>query len=289
MGARRLSTWSCAAAMMVSAGALAQEAAGKALWVNGKVERVSPDGAVRPLSRGETVRRHDIVRTAADSHAQLVMADEALIGLRPNTSLRIDEYRYAGPEQGGRAAFELMKGGLRSITGIIGRDDKSQYRLSTPTASIGIRGTDHETVVAEAGTYNRVTAGGTYLLSAHGRLDLAPGETGFAGSHMSGAPLRLDQTPEFMQLASIGAGRPVGPALREAAPSDQRLLKEPAQSHKEPAQSHEPKRANGLVSPRLPSQAIGDNASKHADRQSLLEEDKLKGWERFGKIKKNKP
>jgi hypothetical protein len=275
-----LSTWSCLAALMVSPGALAQEVAGKALWVTGKVERLAPDGAVRPLLRGEAVRRHDIVRTAADSHAQLVMADEALIALRPNTSVRIDDYRYAGPEQGGRAVFQLMKGGLRSITGIIGRDDKSQYRLSTPTASIGIRGTDHETFVADAGTYNRVTLGGTYLLSAHGRLDLAPGETGFAGSHTTGAPFQLAHTPEFMHLASIGAGRPVGPALRAATPSDRR---------QEASDSYKPRRPNGVVSPRLPSQAIGDNASSHDARPSVLEQDKLQGWERFGKIKKTKP
>jgi len=282
MGAKTLAGWSCLAALVVSAGAPAQEAAGKALWVIGKVERVSPDGAVRPLSRGETVRAHDIVRTAADSHAQLVMADEALIALRPNTSVRIEVYRYAGALQGGRAAFELMKGGFRSITGFIGRDDKSQYRLLTPTASIGIRGTDHETFVTEAGTFNRVTLGGTYLLSAHGRLDVAPGETGFAGAHSTGAPFRLDETPEFMQLASIGPGRPVGPAPREAARSDERALKELAQPHK-------PSRPNGSVSPRLPSQAIGDNASKHAQRESVLEENKLQGWERFGRIKKIKP
>lgn len=265
MRARTLWTGSCLAAVMVSTGALAQEVAGKALWVTGRVERVAPDGAVRPLLRGEAVRRNDIVRTAADSHAQLVMADEALIALRPNTSVRIDDYRYAGPQRGGRAVFELMKGGFRSITGLIGRDDKSQYRLSTPTASIGIRGTDHETFVARAGTYNRVSVGGTYLLSAHGRLDLGPGETGFAGSHTNGAPLRLDRTPDFMHLASMGP--PVGPALREAA----------GDLRPQPAQPHEPRRPNGVVLPQFPSRPIGDN------------EIKLRGWERFGKIKKIKP
>jgi hypothetical protein len=44
-----------------------------------------------------------------------------------------------------------------------------------------------------------------------------------------------------------------------------------------------------VVSPRLPSQAIGDNASSHDARPSVLEQDKLQGWERFGKIKKTKP
>jgi hypothetical protein len=252
--------------MLLCAGASAQEIAGKALWVTGKVERVAPDGTVRALLQGDAVRRHDVVRTAAGSHAQLVMTDEALIALRPESSLRIDDYRYAGAQHGGRAVFELMKGGFRSITGIIGRDDKSQYRLSTPTASIGIRGTDHETYVVQAGTYNRVSVGGTYLLSAHGRLDLGPGETGFAGKHANGAPLRLDRTPDFMHLAALGPGRPGRLELREAAPGHR-----PG----EPAQP-EARRPDGLASPELPSQAIG-------------EQEKLRGWERFGKIKKIKP
>jgi hypothetical protein len=255
-----LSTAWCVAAMLVCAGAAAQEIAGKALWVTGKVERVSPDGTVRPLLQGDSVRRHDTVRTAADSHAQLVMTDEALIALRPESSLRIDEYRYATAQHGGRAVFELMKGGFRSITGIIGRDDKSQYRLSTPTASIGIRGTDHETFVAEAGTYNRVTLGGTYLQSAHGRLEIGPGETGFASSHANGAPFRLERAPDFMHLASLRPGTTLTPVLR--APATGQPAREAPQSHP----------------PRVPAQAIGDNAPTRP-----------RGWERFGKIKKIKP
>jgi hypothetical protein len=260
MGARMLSAGWCVAAMLVCAGAPAQEVAGKALWVTGKVERVAPDGTVRALLQGDAVRRHDVVRTAAGSHAQLVMTDEALIAVRPESSLRIDEYRYAGAQHGGRAVFELMKGGFRSITGVIGRDDKSQYRLSTPTASIGIRGTDHETFVAEAGTYNRVTVGGTYLQSAHGRLEIGPGETGFAGSQANGAPFRLQRTPDFMQIASMRPGSTLVPVLRE------------------PAAVHPAREAPQAHPPRGPAQAIGDNAPTRP-----------RGWERFGKIKKNKP
>jgi len=191
-----------------------QAPAGHAMWVVGEVERVGADGAAKRLAKGDPVYEGDVIRSAPGSHAQLVMSDEALLAVRAETSVKLTKYSYQGVEDGSeRAVIELVKGGLRSITGAIGRTNKHNYELKNEMHVIGIRGTDHETFVTSEGTFNRVTLGGTYLQGAGGRVELAPGEAGFA-SLRSASPVRLERTPEFMHLAAYT--RESRPQLRAA-------------------------------------------------------------------------
>ena len=92
---------------------------------------------------------------------------------------------------------------------------------------IGIRGTDHETYANDAGTFSRVTMGGTYIQAPSGRIDVAPGEIGFASRRNDLAPQRLERTPEFMQVASLNRGN-TGPQLRGPSASDERRLQKSA-------------------------------------------------------------
>ena len=201
---------------VVSAGpSFAQSAspqpAGHILWAFGQVERIGADGASKPLAKGDPVFEGDVLRTAPGSSAQLIMSDEALLALRAESSMKLDRYRYRGTEDGSEAALlQLLKGGLRSITGAIGRSNKESWQLKNDGHVIGIRGTDHETYATESGTFNRVTLGGTYLQGAGGRVDLAPGEVGFVSALPGSAPSRLERTPEFMQLAALAIGNGAG-------------------------------------------------------------------------------
>jgi hypothetical protein len=239
------------AAATFTGGLFAQERAGQVLWSMGKVERVGPDGAATPLAKGEGVFEGDVIRSAAGSHAQILMRDEALIAVRPESSLRLETYAYQGREDGTeRAVVELIKGGMRSITGAVGRTNKDSYQLRTRMILIGIRGTDHETFASDAGTYNRVTVGGTYLQGPDGRLDLAPGEVGFASLTPGMAPLRLDRTPEVMHLSMTANGN-TGPQLRQASPSDGRRLEKGLPHARLPESM-----------PVLPAQALGENTGK---------------------------
>jgi hypothetical protein len=207
--------------------ASAQEAAGTVLWSMGQVERLSAAGTAKVLSKGDEVFEGDTIRAAAGAHAQLRMRDEALLAVRPDSQMRLETYAYRGAEDGTeRAVIELIKGGMRSITGAVGRNNKENVLTRTPTVLIGIRGTDHETFVTSEGTYDRVSVGGTYLQSAGGRLDLDAGQIGFASLTAGAGPSRLDRTPEFMQIAAIVNGN-TGPALRLDSSGDRgRLAKD---------------------------------------------------------------
>lgn len=194
-----------AAVLLASTGfAQSREPAGHILWAFGEVERVAVDGTARRLAKGDPVFEGDVIRTAPGSSAQLVMSDEALLALRAESSFKLTKYRYRGTEDGTEAALlDLLKGGVRSITGAVGRTNKETWQLRNEGHVIGIRGTDHETYATEMGTYNRVTLGGTYLQSAGGRVDLAPGEVGFVGILPRSVPARLERTPEFMHVAAL--------------------------------------------------------------------------------------
>jgi hypothetical protein len=212
----------------------AQAVAGHAMWVVGEVERVGADGRSKRLAKGDAVYEGDVIRSASGSHAQLVMSDEALLAVRAETSVKLAKYSYHGVEDGSeRAVIELLRGGVRSITGAIGRTNKHNYELKNEMHVIGIRGTDHETFATSEGTFNRVTLGGTYLQGAGGRVDLAPGEVGFASLRSASAPVRLEGTPDFMHLAAYTRGsRPQrgAPRLRGPAEGDERRLHQSAVS-----------------------------------------------------------
>jgi hypothetical protein len=214
-----------------------QEPAGRILWAYGEVERLAPDGVATALAKGDPVFEGDVIRSGAGSHAHLLMKDEALMAVRAGSSVRLAQYRYAGREDGSEhAVIELIKGGLRSITGAIGRSNKDNYQLKNEMHVIGIRGTDHETFATDEGTYNRVTLGGTYLKSDAGRLELSPGETGFVAMRIGAAPSRLQHTPEFMHVAAVSSGN-TGLRPRGFGAEDQRRLQRTLPSAQAPSAS----------------------------------------------------
>lgn len=109
----------------------------------GRVSATSPNGQTRLLAKGADVDSGDTVNTH-DGRVQLRFSDGAYVSLQPQTLFRIDDYRYDGTSDGNeRGFFSLLKGGLRTITGLVGRSNKRNYRISTTVATIGIRGTEY--------------------------------------------------------------------------------------------------------------------------------------------------
>jgi hypothetical protein len=112
--------------------------------------------------------------------------------------------------------LRMLVGALRLISGWTAQANKDRYRIATPTATIGIRGTDHEPYVLSAdlaatlkqpeGTYNKVNRGGTTLAAAGGQLEINAGQVGFAPGKTGAKsralmtallPSLLEQVPGF--------------------------------------------------------------------------------------------
>ncbi|MDD2929687.1 MAG: FecR family protein, partial [Sideroxydans sp.] len=174
--------------------------AGYAQFVHGSVLVTSGDGQERKLLKGGAVSEGDTVTTARNASAQIRTQDGGFIAVRPDTQLKFDSFKYTGkagaPE---RSYFSLFKGGFRAVTGLIGRVRKNDYRITTPAATIGIRGTDHETIFlaqaipgALAGAYSKVNIGETSLTTNKGTINVLPNQMGFAGG--------LNQLPQLQPI-----------------------------------------------------------------------------------------
>ena len=114
-------------------------------------------GVSRPLSRNSKILKGDTLKTAANAYTQIRMKDGALISLRPKTQLIISDYSFNGSEDGSeKSFFELLSGGLRTITGP-NRDIAIQnnYRIKTSIATIGIRGTHYGLMLCDSGSCGR--------------------------------------------------------------------------------------------------------------------------------------
>lgn len=117
-------------------------AAGKFQFVYGEVSVTGSDGQARSVRRGSVVQEGDVITTTRRGSAQLKMADGAALAVRPRSAVRIDAYQYRNQPKKDRSFLSLLRGTLRSITGLIGRNNREGYRVSTRTATIGIRGSD---------------------------------------------------------------------------------------------------------------------------------------------------
>lgn len=112
-------------------------------FATGAVTAVSASGAQRNLNKGAEVGSGDAVLTGDGGRAQLRFTDGGLVSLQPGSEFKIDNYQFSGKEDGQeKGFFSLLKGGLRSITGLVGRTNKSAYKVTTSVATIGIRGTE---------------------------------------------------------------------------------------------------------------------------------------------------
>ena len=160
----------------VSVGASAANIAGTVERLQGNANVVGSSGQ-KALTANAEVFQGDQINTAAEAELLLRMTDGTVIAMRPSSNLVLSEYRFDKNDSNNDNIFiKLLKGGLRTVTGAIGKKNPQKVRFNTPTATVGIRGTDFELAVidenkkdAEAGTYNKVFQGTTYIENSQGK------------------------------------------------------------------------------------------------------------------------
>lgn len=156
--------------------ALAHAAAARVDFTLGEVIAFDAAGQHRPLRKGDSVEPGDTVRTN-DGRAQLRFTDGAYVALQPGTVFRIDEYRFEGRADGSeRGWFSLLAGGMRTITGLVGRSNKRNYQVQTRAATIGIRGTEYQLKV-DSGLSGSVGEGEIGVCNAAGCLGVTNGQS----------------------------------------------------------------------------------------------------------------
>lgn len=119
-----------------------QEPAGRVTVVLGTVEAESPDGERRTLRRGDPVYEGDTLHSGPRGRAQIRFSDRGMVSLRPDSTFGLDSYQDddASPAAK-RQEMSLSRGGFRAQTGRIAQANRQGYRVQSPVAVIGIRGT----------------------------------------------------------------------------------------------------------------------------------------------------
>jgi hypothetical protein len=132
--------------LMLPASAFA-EAIGSVLMAKGLVTATAEDKTMRTLAKAASVFKGDVINTSVKSFAVIRMMDNTKLTLKPGTTIGIGNFDLTeGKEEG---CINLVKGGLRAVTGIIGKRKPEAFMLDTPIASIGIRGTDFITRICD--------------------------------------------------------------------------------------------------------------------------------------------
>lgn len=143
-----------------SGNVLAGDQAAEVVFAIGDV-KISQNGQLRPLQRGEKVYAGDELLTGSNGHIHLKTIDAGFVSVRPASRLLIHQYHYSPQNPKDNAIrFELKNGVVRSVTGKAGEMAKDKFRLSTPVAAIGIRGTDFTVYTSNNETRVAVRSGG---------------------------------------------------------------------------------------------------------------------------------
>ena len=173
--------------------------AGSVDFSAGSVTAVNVAGIQRPLTKGAEISNGDTIRTGDGGRAQVRFSDGAMVSLQPKTEFRIDNYQFADKSDGQeKGFFSLLKGGMRTITGLIGRSNRDNYKLTTGVATIGIRGTEYTGALdPNTGDLGVHTGEGLVeVCNGAGCVLLASGESGTV-SGGGGAPRRTDSRPQL--------------------------------------------------------------------------------------------
>lgn len=124
------------------------------------------------LNAGDTIE-------TKDGRLQLALIDGGKVSLQPNTIYKINKYEFAsGKEDGSEYGFtELIKGGLRTVSGLIGHKNRDRYQLKTAVATIGIRGTEFSVNFNDNNLLMTTNHGSVDVCNAGGCLNAVTGQS----------------------------------------------------------------------------------------------------------------
>ncbi|HNG47079.1 MAG TPA: FecR domain-containing protein [Agitococcus sp.] len=119
------------------------DVAGRVNFVSGNVEVIATDGSRRALVKGELVNSGERLETNR-GRVQIRFTDGSFISLQPNTVFGLDKYSFdKNKPNDGSLLFNFLRGGMRTVSGAIGKVNRANYKVQTPVATIGIRGTSY--------------------------------------------------------------------------------------------------------------------------------------------------
>lgn len=148
-------------------------ASAKLVGVQGEIYAADPTGIRRRMVDGGSVYPGDVVQTGAGSKVVLAFRDDSRLTLGANTQFRVDSFVFdnKNPTEG-KFLVTLLRGSLRALTGLIGKSNTRNVGFTTPTATIGIRGTGLDMDCSAADSCSFFTWLGTIEVTPNGQTAL---------------------------------------------------------------------------------------------------------------------
>jgi hypothetical protein len=205
--------------------------AGQITHLSGTLSAKRADGTSKLLSVKSEVNEGDLLGTEADTYARIKFNDGGEVVMRPGTQLKIQSYTYnAAQPESDNIVMSMFKGGLRAVTGLIGKRNREKVSFQTETATIGIRGTHFGALLCNNdctgvpttsgsappnGLHVDVTNGAVFVSNPAGTVQLTAGQFGFvANANTAPVPVPPSQGIQVTMPSSIaqnkGGGKGIG-------------------------------------------------------------------------------
>lgn len=167
------------ALLLPAVGAADAATAGRVASLSGALLAAKADGRIAALALDSAVDAGDTLHTDSAAWAMIRFNDGSAVTIKPDSQFRVQEFEFRQNDASAdKAILVLIKGGLRALTGLIGKRNRNDaYNMRTPTATIGIRGTDYGLQYCAAGecagktsTSGEPLADGLHLEVFEGRI-----------------------------------------------------------------------------------------------------------------------
>ncbi len=205
--------------------------AGQITHLSGTLSAKRVDGSSKLLSVKSDVMEGDTLSTETETYARIKFADGGEVVMRPGTQLKIENYAYnAAKPESDNIVMSMFKGGLRAVTGLIGKRNREKVSFQTETATIGIRGTHFGALLCRNdcggipttggkpppnGLHVDVTNGAITMRNGAGSVQINAGQFGYVAS--AGTPPAMVPPQQGIQVtmpSSIaqnkGGGKGIG-------------------------------------------------------------------------------
>lgn len=196
---RQFLPWALALALLgASMAAHAQQVVGQVTHLSGVLSVRHADGTRKVLGLKSAILQGDTLITERETYTRVKFVDNAEIVLRPGSEVSVDKYVYDEKKpESDSVAIGLVKGGLRAVTGLVGKRNHEAVNFNTPTATIGIRGTNFGAIFCQAdcggiptatgappspGLYVDVSSGAVLLSNQGGQQLFNAGQFGYVPS-----------------------------------------------------------------------------------------------------------
>ena len=196
-----------AASLLVAsgfAGSVVQAAGpvGEVTHLSGLLTTKRADGSTRVFAVRSQVQEGDTLNTEQETYARVKFADGSEVVLRPASQVKVESFKFDRDKpEGDNVLINMFKGGMRAVTGLIGKRNRDAVNFATATATVGIRGThfsmllcqnDCGSIIMPAtgkpppnGMHVDVADGAVVMKTATGQQQINSGQSAYAATPQS--------------------------------------------------------------------------------------------------------